>query len=215
MEKTDGSVTTENSSPRRHGLLKVGSAAAFMLMALFLIGITGISGGVNGWSFLQENWLMVLFKINASFQRASPDLLNVLNLLDIVIILLFGLLFLALFAALRNTNKIWSAITASLPFLGLILFLITHTAGRSALLVGGLIFSIIMLRSDTFNKVSAYTGIVASTLLFFAGDLGTALFPPSNVIAILIGIGYVLWIVWFFLIGRRLFRLGNEISRLV
>jgi hypothetical protein len=118
-------------------------------------------------------------------------------------------MFLALYVALRHTNKIWSVVAASLPFLGIAVFLITSTAGRSGLLVGGLIISIVMLRSNIFSKVSAYVGIVASALLFFAGDIGTAIFSSLNTIAILIGIGYVLWMIWFFLIGRRLFQLGH------
>jgi hypothetical protein len=120
--------------------------------------------------------------------------------------ILFGMMSLALFAILRRNSKIWPAVAVCLPFLGIVVFLITHTAGRSGLLIGGLIFSILMLRSEVFSKVSASVGITASALLFFGGDLGTALFPPSRQIAILIGIGYVLWMAWFVLVGRRLFQ---------
>ena len=91
--------------------------------------------------------------------------------------------------------------------LGLVVFLITSTAGRSGLLVGGLIISAIMLRSHIFGKVMAITGIVASALLFFAGDLGTATLSYLHVVAILIGIGYVLWTTWFLLVARRHFQL--------
>jgi hypothetical protein len=66
-----------------------------------------------------------------------------------------------------------------------------------------------MLRSHIFSDVSAYVGLVASVVLFFAGDLGTAIFSSSSIIAFLISIGYVLWMTWFFLVGRRLFSLGN------
>ncbi len=181
--------------------IRLGGLSAYLLLALFLIGLTGIASAENKWSFLQDNWLMILFKINASFQRTSPDRLNLLNLVDLVIMVLFGLLFLSLYAALHHTSRIWSIVAASLPFLGLVLFLITRTAGRSALLVGGLIFSILMLWNSSFNKACAYTGIFGSALLFFGGDLGTAFLPPSDLIAFVIGIGYVLWMVWFFLIG--------------
>jgi hypothetical protein len=66
-----------------------------------------------------------------------------------------------------------------------------------------------MLRSNIFSKGSAYVGIVASVLLFFGGDLGTTIFPASKIIALLIGVGYVLWMIWFILIGQRLFQLGH------
>jgi hypothetical protein len=50
-------------------------------------------------------------------------------------------------------------------------------------------------------------------LLFFAGDIATAIFSSSNIIAVLIGAGYVLWMIWFFLIASRLFQLRNGVSK--
>ncbi len=213
MQEINEPVKKIARSSRWTLFLKPGSAAAFILVGLFLIGLTGFNGSGKTWSFLQDNWLMVIFKINLSSQRLPVDLLNQLNLLDIVIMLLFGVLFLALFASLRQISYIWAAIATCLPFLGLILFFITHTAGRSGLLVGGLIFAIIMLKGRVFRKSTAFTGIAASILLFFVGDLGTSLLPASNTIAILIGIGYLLWIIWFFMIGWRLMQLSREKSQ--
>ena len=187
-------------NPRWNWLFKLGSIAALILFALFVVGITGISTTSGRFTSFQNNWLIVLFKLNIRFNGTQTGMLNVLNILDIVIMVLFGILFLSLNAALHRTHRIWSVIATSLPFLGLVLFLITHTAGRSGLLIGGLIFSAVMLGSNSFSKITAYVGIVASALLFFAGDIGTTVFPPSYIIAILIGIGYVLWVIWFFLI---------------
>jgi hypothetical protein len=90
----------------------------------------------------------------------------------------------------------------------MVVFLV-RTAGRSGLLIGGLIYSIIMLRSDVFNKLTAWAGIIASALLFFAGDIGTALFSASYLIALSIGLGYLLWMTWFLLTSLRLLRLGH------
>ncbi len=209
----------EDIDPRWNWLFKLGGMAALILLVLFLIGITHIiTAGSQpdptiGWfTSLQNNWLIVLFRLNVELSSVQTNLLNVLNLLDIVIMVLFGIMFLALYAALRHTSRIWSAVATSLPFLGIVIFLITHTAGRSGLLIGGLIFSIIMLGSTIFSKGSAYVGIVASALLFFAGDIGTTIFSASKIIALLIGVGYVLWMIWFFLIGQRLFQLGHSKS---
>jgi hypothetical protein len=205
----------ETVSPRWDWLFKLGSIAALVLLALFLIGFTSIIAAGSppnttnrSFTSFQNNWLVVLYKLNVGFDGVQPDLLNVLNPLDMVIMALFGVMFLALYAALYRTSKIGSLVATSLPFLGIVVFLITKTAGRSGLLIGGLILSAIMLRSDIFSKVSAYVGILASALLFFTGDIGTAIFSSSIVIAILIGIGYVFWMIWLFLIGRRLFQLG-------
>jgi hypothetical protein len=197
---------------RRNLLFKLGGTAALILLALFLIGMTGISARGSQNALIQDNWLIVLFKLNIKFGGAQTEWLNILNPLDIVIMALFGVLFLALFAIFNRTSKIWSAIATALPFLGIMVFLITHTAGRSGLMIGGLIYSAFMLRSNIFAKASGYLGIVATVLLFFAGDIGTTVFPPSIIIAALIGIGYVLWMIWFYLIGRKLFRVGYSKS---
>jgi hypothetical protein len=213
--KPNQATDVETPDSRWNWLYKVGGAAALIVFVLFLIGIIGIitvslqPTTTNGWfTPFQNNWLVVLFKLNAGFSGIQPGLLNVLNLLDIVIMALSGVMLLALYVALRRTSKIWPLVAASLPFLGIPVLLITNTAGRSGLLLGGLIISAVMLRSSIFSRASAYVGMVASALLFFAGDLGTAIFSSSNIIAILIGIGYVLWMIWFFLIGLRLFQLG-------
>jgi len=72
----------------------------------------------------------------------------------------------------------------------------------------GLVISLVMLRSDIFGKGIAFAGILASVLLL-VGDLGTAANSHSSIIAVLISIGYVLLMIWFFLIARRLFQLGR------
>ncbi len=70
-----------------------------------------------------------------------------------------------------------------------------------------------MLKSKIFSKPTAYVGIVASMILFFAGDIATAIFSSSNVIAVLIGVGYVLWMAWFLIMAQRLNQLGKGVSR--
>ncbi|OHE27484.1 MAG: hypothetical protein A3K40_04780 [Syntrophobacterales bacterium RIFOXYC2_FULL_60_23] len=140
-------------------------------------------------------------------------MLNVLNLLDIAIMAIFCTMFLALYNAFKHISKMGSLIAASLPFLGIPVFLITSTAGRSTLLIAGLIISAVMLKSKIFSKPTAYVGIVASMILFFAGDIATAIFSSSNVIAVLIGVGYVLWMAWFLIMAQRLNQLGKGVSR--
>jgi len=200
-------VNQENTKPRRSWLFKAGNIVAWFLLALFAIGITGVDVLAGQFAFLQNNWLIVLFKLNVQFYNAQRNMLNVFNVLDLTIMVLFCILFLALNVALYRSHKTWSAIATSLPFLGIVLFVITHTAGRSGLLIGVLIFSIVMLGSNDFDKICAYLGIAASALLFIAGDIGTTFFPSSVVIAALIGIGYILWIIWLALIGWKFFQL--------
>src|SRR3990172_893228 len=208
MELTRQVADAETAGSSWSWIFKVGGAAALIVLVLFLIGSIGIITNINGWfTPFVNNWLVVLFKLNAGFSGIQTDLLNVLNLLDIAIMPLFCTMFLALYVALKRTSRIWSLIATALPFLGIPVFLITGTAGRSTLLIGGLIISVVMLRSKIFSKPTAYVGIVASILLFFAGDIATAAFSSSNIIALFIAAGYVLWMIWFSLIARRLFQL--------
>jgi hypothetical protein len=204
MEKP---LNSGNMKPQWSWLLKTGCMVAWVLSVLFAIGITGVGNLYGRYAFLQNNWLIVLFKMNVRSYNAQTSMLNIFNILDLAIMVLVCILFLSLNVVLYRVHKFWSSIATSLPFLGITLFLITHTAGRSGLLIGVLIFSAVMFRSNIFGKVSAWLGIAASTLLFFAGDIGTTIFSSSIIIAVLIGIGYLLWIVWFALIGLKLFQL--------
>jgi hypothetical protein len=206
---------TENKNLTQKNLYKASATSSLLAFVLFLIGITSIIATLlqitinDGWFMqLQDNWLILLFKMNMGFQAN----LNVINLIDITIMALFCAMFLGLYTALKKTNKIWSLIAAALPFLGILLFLATATAGRSTLLIAALIISIVMLRSNTFSKLTAYMGIVASVLLFFAGDIATAVFSSSGVIALFIAIGYVFWMVWFLLVSQKLYQLGKNLS---
>ena len=78
--------------------------------------------------------------------------------------------------------------------------------GGLLLQTGGLLFSIAMLRSDVFSRITAYTGI-----FIFGLDLVHILiifFLPllSNILLVIAGTFYILW---FLLIGFRLFQLGR------
>ena len=203
----------ETPDSRWSWLYKVSGAAALLLGVLFLAGMMSlISAGLrpcafNHWlSLFQNNWLVVLFKLNAGLDGLQFDRLYGLNALDLLIMTLVAVTVLGLCCALRRTSRVWSIIAALLPFLGIVLFIATKLAGRSGVMGAGLIISILMLRSNLFGKTMAFMGILASVFLL-AGDFGTSANAHSTGVAILIGIGYVLLMMWFFLIGRRLFQL--------
>src|SRR3989304_208535 len=126
MNQVTNAETADSAWKR---LYKVGAAAALIVLVLFLIGIIGIitvglqPTTTHDWfTQLQNNWLVVLFKLNTGFSGVQTDLLNVLNLLDIVIMALFCIMFPALYGALRRTNKIWSFVAVSLLFFGLLVY---------------------------------------------------------------------------------------------
>jgi len=189
-------------SPRRKGMYKASGVIALLLGLIFLVGI------VNIWfSLFQDNWLIKLFKLNAGFDSMNFDVLHGLNPLDIVILVLVAVMYLGLYIALRRTSKIWAVVAVVQPFLGIVLFIVTELAGRSAVMGAGIVISCVMLRSNIFRKTIAFVGILSSVLLF-VGDFGTTANTGSSIIAILIGIGYILCVIWFFLVGQRLMHLG-------
>ena len=123
------------------------------------------------------------------------------------ILALVGIMVLGLSAALAKTSRIWSAIAAIQPFLGIVLLIATKTVGRSAVMGAALVISLVMLRSNAFGKPTAFLGIAASMFLLI-GDFSAGL-PPSGTIATLFGMAYVLFIAWLFLTAQRLLQLGR------
>ena len=128
------------------------------------MGIIGLIGNlqpntISCW--IANNWLVKLFKLNAGI---SGESIYVFNLLDVLIMGLFGIMSLALYPALRKVSKIWSIVAICQPFLGIVIFTITHSAGRSGVLSAVLTISIIMLWSNNFSKITAYMGILAGGL---------------------------------------------------
>lgn len=207
---TDAEITDSSWK----SLYKVGGVAALILGILFLTAAVSLivlilwPGIINGWfKLIQNNWLILLFKINANLNGAHTGLLYKLNLLDIAIMALVATMFLGLYVALQKISKIWVIIAVVQPFIGIALFIITKISGRCGILSAVMVISFVMLGSNNFNKVTAIIGILVSGLLIACDAFTTD--DPSIMIAILIAIGYAFLMTWFFLIGQRLFQLGN------
>jgi len=214
MKTTNRVTDTKTAGSRWNWLYKISGLAALIVGVLFVIGMMSLiiaglrPGAITGWlSLVQNNWLIVLFKLNAGFEGVQFNQLHGLNPLDIAILALVATMHLGLYVTLRRTSRVWSMIAAVMPFLGILLFIATKIAGRSGVMGAGLIISLVMLRSNIFGKAIAIVGILGSVLLL-AGDFGTAAESHSNLVAALVGIGYVLLMMWCFLIGRRLFQLS-------
>lgn len=200
------------------------------MLILVLIGGQPASAR-EGFAMLQENRLVGLLR---------------LDILSILIMPLYYVIFLALFAALKKTDEMSAALATVLVFAGLTLFLATPSAfswlalsdkfaaatseeqkalllaGGEAILasdmwhgsgpiVGGILLqagtlfvSLIMLGSRDFSRATAWTGIVTHGL-DLAHIFVAFVFPIGGVI--LMGIAGPLYLVWFPLVARDLFRL--------
>lgn len=159
-------------------------------------------------SFLSDNWLLKIFKIQTNIIN-NPDSLSGVNIYDIGIILLFISICLSLFAKFRYQYKAWFLISLSLLALGLIIFLITHIAGRSTFMLGVLIISFFLIKT-TQNKIAGLLGIIASIFLLI-GDFTVG--SNLKIIALLFGGGYFFIIIWLFMIAWILNSNENEKSK--
>ena len=95
----------ETITPAWKVLYKVAGAVVLIVFILFLMGIIGLIGDLQpdtiiGW--IANNWLVKLFKLNAGI---SGESIYVLNLLDILIMGLVGIMSLALYPA--PPNVLW------------------------------------------------------------------------------------------------------------
>ena len=180
----------------------------FIVPAIRFIIPTIFAGTNSGWfTALQNNWLIIIFKLHAGLINIQDDPLRGFNLLDIIILVAFSITCIGLYFNLRKSSRIWSLVAFAFMWIAIILFAITQIAGRSTVMLSVLIFSLIMIKDKNYSKVTIYTGIIASVFLF-AGDLTVDI--HSNFITILFSIGYVLLTLWFFLISRTLFWFGKH-----
>jgi hypothetical protein len=208
-------TNTATVDSRWSWLYKIGGAAALITGILFLTAAINLiitilqPNTASSWlSLFQNNWLVTILKLHAGFSGVHIDMLHLLDFLDIAILAFVSTMYLGVYTSLRKTSKIWSIVAVIQPFLGIVLFIATKTAGRSGVMGAGLVISLVMLRSNIFKRGTAYLGILASVLLL-VGDFSAGVIPPLTIIAILFGIGYVLFIIWFFLITQRLFQFGQ------
>ena len=193
----------------------ISTAAAWILGWLLVVAVlelvlTFLQPAIaNRWlTLLQHNWLVVIFKLHAGFREVQPSLLSRVNLLDLVILVLTAAMYVGLYTALRNTSKVWSCMALAQPILGIVLFLATKSAGRSSVMGAELVISLVMMTSKVFNKRIAYVGVLSSILLL-VGDLGVSM-APSLILAVVTGTGYLLFVIWLWLVGRRLIQPHQE-----
>jgi hypothetical protein len=74
--------------------------------------------------------------------------------------------------------------------------------------VAGLMVSFVMLKSNSFDKFTAIVGILANALSL--ADYVRQAFTTSEIMALLVILpGALLLVIWYILIGRRLYQLGK------
>ncbi len=182
---------------RKDTLKKMSARSALITAVLLAFGLAGITADQPG------NWLVLLFKILAGFEGVNAEMLNRLNGMDILLLALEGVVMAGLGAALWKTSRTGSLAAAILPFAGIVLFLTTAPAGRSAFMGATLIISVVMLGGG-FPRWTAFLGILSSVLLL-AGDMNLSA-APSIPLAGGFAAGYIGSIAWLCAVAIPLLR---------
>ncbi|MBN1886522.1 MAG: hypothetical protein JW850_00975 [Thermoflexales bacterium] len=226
-------------------LCTIGGVATMILIVYSLVTMVSVVvlGGAPGnaeeaFTLLQNNRLVGLAR---------------LDVLTVLVMPLYYLLFLGLYIALRRTRSAYTTLATVLVFVGLTLFLATpsafsmltlsdkHAAAtteaqRSQLLAAGeailasdmfhstgafvggvllqsaaVLISVVMLWSAIFSKLTAYVGILTHGLDLLHIPL-LILAPPAGVF--LMAIAGTLYLLWFPLVGWRLWQLGRREKQL-
>lgn len=156
-----------------------------------------------------DNFILVIFKLHAHISGVREAALEVLRPLDITVMVLFSVVSFALYAALKVVSRFWAAGAAALTPIGLMMYLITEETGRSGIIAGSLVFSVLMLKGGPFGRLMASLGLSASTLLLIAdGAIGFGFMEPF---AVIMGVGYGLFVLWLFGLTWRLLSLRHAL----
>jgi hypothetical protein len=175
-----------------------------------------------------------------------------LDILTVLFIPLYYVLFVGLYFSLKESNQGITTLSVVLVFIGITLFLATPSVfswlflsnryagavtpeeqrrliaagevlfasdmwhGTGAIVgslltqLGGIFISWVMLRSAVFSKLTAYTGLVTHGFDFL--HIFTAFIYPAAG-TFLMAVAGPLYLLWFFLVGRKLWQIGKGQAR--
>lgn len=146
-------------------------------------------------------WLAVLLGINAGYGDVSMETLRGRRPVDVLLLLLGGAAYSGFWPGPGAPHVVWMWLAIGQPVLGVVLLLLTRYVGRSGLLGGGLVLSVLMLVDDT-DVAAGVLGLVAG-LLLLVGDVLTRGRPSRTLAAVLL-CGYAALVVWFLWIAAVL-----------
>jgi hypothetical protein len=171
-------------------LRRLGGVSAALEAAALGVGIVGLLVT----SPVLQPWLAVLFGINTALAGMSLDSLSVINAIDITVLFLAAIAFVGFWPGPGKPHRIWMGLAILLPLAGIAVLLATGLWGRSGLMGGGLVLSVLLIGSGTLKPLG-YLGGVAN-LLLLVGDFATS-GARSALVASLVASGYALLVVWF------------------
>ncbi|MBN2502254.1 MAG: DUF4386 domain-containing protein [Anaerolineales bacterium] len=223
-------------------LYHIGAIAPLVAIVFYLTEMFSIILGaaVEPYPSSVEDWYTL-------FQHNKLIGLLYFNALDVFSIAFLGVMFLALYVALKEFDPSLMIIATFFALLGVVVFVLPRAAllavlplsdkyaaaataaQRTQMLAAGealnslgaatpqtmgfffmavavMVISVVMLRSESFSKATAYIGLVAG-ILTIADDL-SVMFVPA-LASILMPVSGLFWLIWWVLVSRGLFRLAR------
>lgn len=130
----------------------VGSIAAIVAAAILLAGL----GGMAGCSHRARPWLVVLFEINSRRHDVSRETLRGVEPVDVLLLVMAGAAYTGFWPGPGASHVVWMTLAIAQPLLGIPLLLGTRLLGRSGLMGGALVLSILMLVDGTWTATGGW-----------------------------------------------------------
>lgn len=176
---------------------RIGGAAAFGAVGILVFGIAGLATR----SAAIRPWLAVLLGIDSGTGGVSMGTLRGITAVDVLLLIFAAATFAGFWPGSGRGRQAWTGIAILLPVAGIAVLVATGLMGRSGLMGGLLVLSILLL-SDRRNTSLSYIGLASSVLLLI-GDFSTT-GTRSWFVSGLVAAGYALLTAWFVLAGARL-----------
>jgi hypothetical protein len=223
-------------------LYRAGAIAPLIALATYVIEIIGVILAGDPYPTSSLQWF-TLFADNKLIGLLA------LNVFDVVSIALLGVMFLALYMAMRRGNESIGLIAAFFALLGITVFVASRadmgstmlklseeyaaatsqiqkdqllavgqalaapvratidTMGYFFIAAASMLISVVILRSGIFNKATAYVGILGFVITLVSR---LSLVFETSLPEMLLPVGGLIWLIWWVLVSRGLFRLARE-----
>ena len=168
----------------------IAGLAAGLAAATLLVGVAATVKGTRAWT----PWLALLAAVNASRRGTTRDALRGVRPVDVTLLILAATSYVGFWPGPGAAHDVWMTIAIAQPALGIPLLVATRMLGRSGLMGGGFVLSVLMVVDERWTA-AGWCGLVAC-LLLLVGDFGTT-GRRSRLLAVALCVGYVALVVWF------------------
>jgi hypothetical protein len=189
-------------------ILSICSLILSVVISLSIVNILAKLFGIAypKWiSDMLNTWISLFIQLNLNITTRNE--IQVLHFVDFVVFVLCGTIYFILFLFIKKGKGIiWYifSIFGLINFpLGVILLFITHSGGRTGILVASVIFSIFVLLDKTMKKGTGLIGVISSVLILGGCDV-LSLQSTNLVVGYIILLGYCCWIIWFILLAKEI-----------